>query len=211
MVSVTDEVASVFDFTFPYAIALLACIFLVSSGVKMIEREQFVASLQQLDMLPKKAVLPVSRILPLAELSIVLSLVLGERWSVLVGAGASLVLLLLFNAVAGVAIRRSKSDIECACFGPLSQDIFDARLIARNSLLSTVALFAISVLIMSPNVNSMIFARSDIVFILLPVCAAFPLYTLSIYFLSHREYYQRPPDFRLISPEALVRGERQEG
>lgn len=211
MLSVTDEVFSAFDFTFPYAIALLACIFLVSSGVKMIRREQFVASLQQLDMLPKKAILPVSRILPLTELSIVLSLVLGERWSVLIGAGASLVLLLLFNAVAGVAIRRNKSEIECACFGPLSQDIFDARLIARNSLLAIVAIFAVSMLIMSPNVNSMVFTRSDIVFILLPVCAAFPLYALSSHFLSHREYYQRPPVLRLISPEALTRVERQEG
>ena len=176
----------------PYAIAFLGGVFVVSGVSKIVARERFSQSLRQLGLVPEGVVPLVSILLPVGELGIALLLFLGRPWSLRIGAAACLILLLLFIAVALFAIRRGKTDVECACFGPLSQSTFGAELIVRNTVLSVLALYVVTLPSDLSTPSELLLNWHNIVPITLPMLAIFPVHALSRYFLTNRDYYARP-------------------
>ncbi len=176
----------------PYIVALLGGVFFVSGVSKIVARERFSQSLRELGLVHGRVETVVRTLLPISEIGIAFLLFLTRPWSLRVGAAACLVFLLLFIAVALFAIRRGKTGVECACFGPLSHSTFGAALIVRNTVLSVLALYvaALSAVLSTPS--EPLLNWHNIVPIILPMLAIFPVYALSRYFLANSDYYARP-------------------
>ncbi len=176
----------------PYIVAFLGGVFFVSGVSKIVAREHFSQSLRQLGLVRGRAETVVRTLLPTSEIGVAFLLFLTRPWSLRIGAAACLVFLLLFIAVALFAIRRGKTDVECACFGPLSHSTFGAALIVRNTVLSVLALYVVALPAVHSTASKPLLNWHNIVPIILPMLAIFPVHALSRYFLANRDFYARP-------------------
>lgn len=176
----------------PYMVALLGGVFFVSGVSKIVSREHFSQSLRELGLVRGRVETAVRTLLPGSEIGVAFLLFLSRPWSLRIGAAACLVFLLLFIAVALFAIRRGKTDVECACFGPLSHGTFGTALIVRNTMLSVLALYVIALPAVLSTPSEPLLNWHNIVPIILPMLAIFPVHALSRYFLANRDYYARP-------------------
>jgi uncharacterized membrane protein len=117
--------------------AILALVFLTGAWSKLRARATFEGVVYNYRLLPESAVLPVSYLLPLAELAVGLGLVYAPtRPSAAIGA---LLLLAMFTVAIAINLARGRREIDCGCFSAVLKQRLSGGLIVRNVVLMGVA------------------------------------------------------------------------
>lgn len=182
------------EFALDFILVFLASLFFISGFLKLVSQKQFSNTLQALGIIPQKYISLLGVVLPITEILLAILIMLGSRWSMIVGLITSFFLLSVFNVVTLHLIRQGQVNIKCSCFGPFSHSTFDRELIIRNACLSILVLFVL----MAPafdliKIESRTF--NNLLPILFPVIGAYPVYALSRYFLTHRDYFYLPSSY----------------
>jgi hypothetical protein len=92
---------------------LLACIFLYSGVVKLIDPQSFATVIAGYGLLPKALLFPVALVLPILEVVAGIGVMFAVRGSLAIITG----MLVLFMVVLAYGISLGL-DIDCGCFGP---------------------------------------------------------------------------------------------
>jgi peroxiredoxin len=121
---------------------ILAGLFVLSSGAKLMDRERFRKSLRDFGV-PAQRTRLLSWLVPLSELTAAVLLVTSPS----VGAIAALILLLIFTGGVSYNLVLGRQP-ECSCFGQIGSSAISAQTIVRNALL---ALLAAVLVIESPS------------------------------------------------------------
>ncbi len=116
---------------------VLAAVFLVSGGAKLLDRRGSRQAIQDFG-LPAALAAPFGILLPCVELIVAATLLIRRiAWY---GALSALLLLLLFIAGIGINMARGRAP-DCHCFGQLHSEPIGWRTLVRNGLLAAVAGF----------------------------------------------------------------------
>src|SRR5262249_52942081 len=108
-------------------------VFLVSGMAKLLGLQTFRFGLQLLPFMTSPVATVVSIGVPLAELAVAIGLFLNQARAQY----ASIVMLVLFSAVAGLAVLMGRQ-VPCGCFGQLDGQTLSVRTVLRNGLLILV-------------------------------------------------------------------------
>lgn len=117
--------------------ALLVVVFAFAAAGKLVDREGARRALDGFRV-PRELVSPVSWLLPVAEFAV--AVVLLVQPVARVGAAAAAVLLALFMAGIGAAIRRGEAP-DCNCFGQIGSKPVGIPTLIRNAALAVPAVF----------------------------------------------------------------------
>ena len=115
----------------------LALVLLASGGAKLFDRRGTADGMRSLGI-PGRAAAVSAVVLPVVELCVGVGLIIPA--TSLVSAWCALGLFGVFTSAAVFAVARGK-DVSCHCFGRMGESRLDARALARNAGLTTVALF----------------------------------------------------------------------
>ncbi len=110
---------------------LLAGVFAVAGGIKLLDPTKTVAEFRQL-RLPAPAIL--ARAVPMAELATAFAIVVRPRF----GALPATIMLLGFTAVVAATLRSGRT-VSCGCLGALSRQPISGATMARNLVLMAMA------------------------------------------------------------------------
>lgn len=116
---------------------ILSIVFIVAATGKVLHADTFLASLR-LSHVPEPLVMPIRVILPIVEVILGATLVLGNGRSVQVSAMATAALLVIFSAWTLLAYVR-KPGLQCGCFGSGAGEI-GPRSVGRNTALLGLAI-----------------------------------------------------------------------
>jgi hypothetical protein len=117
--------------------AILVLVFLVGAWSKLRARETFEGVVYNYRLLPERAVLPASYLLPIAELVVGLGLAyVPTRPYAAIGA---VLLLAMFNVAIAVNLARGRREIDCGCLSSVLKQRLSGGLIARNVVLMGLA------------------------------------------------------------------------
>lgn len=117
---------------------LLAAILFVSALAKLLDRAAFAAAVADYAILPRRAGQVVAAVVPWAEVTIAVGLLLAGGW-VRVAALAGVLLLAAFGSAMGLNLRRGRV-LDCHCFGSLHREPIGRRTLARTVGLLVLAL-----------------------------------------------------------------------
>lgn len=96
--------------------AAIAILFLDAGIVKLRDLSFFRSTLKDYRLVPDWALVPVSVLMPIAELSIAVACIIpASRQS---GLAAAAALLILYAIAMGINLARGRSFIDCGCHGP---------------------------------------------------------------------------------------------
>jgi hypothetical protein len=111
---------------------LLAVLFATAAWHKASDSRRFTATLEAYRLLPSSLGKMAARVLPVAEVGVVASLLLPlYRWAALGAVG----LLALYSVAIAINLVRGRSEMDCGCFGPAAGVPLSGALVARNVLL----------------------------------------------------------------------------
>jgi len=120
----------------------LVLLFIVAAWHKVSDRFRFGATLRAYQLLPPWLLAPFAWLLPMAEASIALGLVVSStRNAAAFGAGA---LLFVYAGAIAVNLARGRREIDCGCFASSARVPLSNWLVARNAIL----IVAVCVLVM---------------------------------------------------------------
>ena len=117
---------------------VLAAVFAVAAWGKLTDRAGTRQAVRAFGV-PAPAAPAVAVLLPIAELTVAVLLVLHDA----VGAVGALVLLGVFSAAVGVSLARGRRP-DCHCFGQARAQPVSGRTLARNALLLLLAVFVLA-------------------------------------------------------------------
>jgi thiol-disulfide isomerase/thioredoxin/uncharacterized membrane protein YphA (DoxX/SURF4 family) len=117
--------------------ALLALVFLVSAVAKLLDRRASREAVAAFG-LPARLVRPIAYALPVVEL-LAGALLLGPHAESGLGARLTLTLLFAFSVAIGLSLRRG-DEVECRCFGALSDKPVGPASLVRNGFLAAAAM-----------------------------------------------------------------------
>lgn len=123
------------------ASAITVAVILASAATHKVRAPaRFAKQLEDYQLLPKVLLKPIARGLPLVEIGVAFALLVpASRSSAALLAAA---LLALYAAAIGINLWRGRADIDCGCSGPDQAQPLRPVLLARNSVLVTLALVA---------------------------------------------------------------------
>ena len=118
------------------ATLVLSLVFAAAAVSKIVAWGELEGVVRNFRVLPGVLVVPVTRVLPPAELALAVGLLVPATRS-LAAAGA-LVLLLAFTVAIGVNVARGRTDIDCGCFRSSLKQNLSWWLVVRNLVLAGV-------------------------------------------------------------------------
>jgi len=123
--------------------AVLALVFLPSGIGKLFRRAQFVSAVREYALLPRAVERPLAAVLPLLEITIGVSFIIGSgvQYSALI----STMLVVSFSVAIVITLRRGRI-LNCHCYGILGSGKIGQGTVARNALLVllSIALLAMA-------------------------------------------------------------------
>ncbi|CAN0454423.1 unnamed protein product, partial [Discosporangium mesarthrocarpum] len=135
----------------------LALLFFMAARHKMSAPQQFAAQLEAYELLPRALVAPVSRVLPLLEMTVVFLVLVPQTRAFAALLAAAL--LFVYGLAMAINMVRGRADIDCGCGG--QPQVLSAWLLLRNT-----ALIAGSCLLLAPTSDRAI-TLSDLLFLIL--------------------------------------------
>ncbi len=132
---------SFFDDT-PILFALrvvLALIFVTAAVGQMRHWDAFLGVLQNYKLLPKWALAPAQRLLPLAEFTVGIGFIAVPEVAAPIGSG----LLLVFAAAMAVNLKRGRAYIDCGCHQTTLSQKLRWALVVRNCILAALAVVTV--------------------------------------------------------------------
>ncbi len=116
-------------------VGALALILFAATWHKLSEPEVFAGALQAYELVPRWAVVPVARLLPLTEIAIGIGMLvpLARQFALL----ALALLLMVYTAAIGINILRGRRQIDCGCGG--EAQTLSWGLVVRNAVLAVAA------------------------------------------------------------------------
>ncbi|HZX17815.1 MAG TPA: MauE/DoxX family redox-associated membrane protein [Pseudomonas sp.] len=129
------------DPIFVIAAALAVAVILASAAThKLRAPARFANQLEAYQLLPQALVSPIARLLPLLEAGLAFALLVpAARHFAALGAAA---LLASYALAIGINLWRGRRDIDCGCAGPQQEQPIRPLLLARNTVLVSLALVA---------------------------------------------------------------------
>lgn len=129
------------DPIFVIAAALAVAVILASAAThKLRAPARFANQLEAYQLLPQAMVGPIARLLPLLEAGLAFALLVpAARHFAALGAAA---LLASYALAIGINLWRGRRDIDCGCAGPQQEQPIRPLLLARNTVLVSLALVA---------------------------------------------------------------------
>lgn len=129
-----------------------ALVLLVAGISKLGSRHEFTETVRNYDLLPEYLSVFAGRWIPVLEVMIGLSLLLGVLVSLTTFASAAL--FILFSIAVAVNLLRGRRNISCGCFGPQQNHHLTWILVARNMILAgLVALVGLDTLRAGDNAH----------------------------------------------------------
>lgn len=115
---------------------LLALLFAAAAWHKVSDPPRFESTLEAYRLLPSRLAKVVTKVLPVAEIAVSLSLLLPVyHWAAL----GAVALLVLYSVAITVNLARGRREIDCGCFGPAARVPLSGVLIVRNTMLIAAA------------------------------------------------------------------------
>lgn len=116
---------------------------------KLRDLARFGSTLDAYAILPQAMVSPLSRLMPMSELSLAVGLVLPFSRRAAATAGASV--LLIYMTAIGINLRRGRRELDCGCSGFGHEQPISPQLLIRNGIL---ALLSLGIAILPPAGSS---------------------------------------------------------
>lgn len=118
-------------------VCLLALVFLHGGTAKLTTRDEFQGVVTSYRLLPPAMVPAFAALLPFAEVSAGIAVVLPATR--LFGAGLAIALLLIFALAMAINLARGRTEIDCGCFKSGFRQTISGWLVGRNLLLAAGA------------------------------------------------------------------------
>lgn len=131
---------------------ILGLIFVPAGFIKALDTRSFLFTIQQLDLLPFPAILPVAIVVIACEICFGLTLLVGFQTRI--SAGLLAALLLSFVAVISFAMFHGKA-VDCGCFGSMASEPLGLGVLLRDILLIAGCLWLIVRNKINANDNSL--------------------------------------------------------
>jgi uncharacterized membrane protein len=123
------------------AIALVAAVFGWSGYAKLAGLETFQADLAAYQLVPPWAITPLSWFFPVVEIGLALAVLIPATRTE--ASWGLIALTLVFSAAVAINLLRGRRELDCGCFGGLSQHIGPQTLLRNAILLAGLTLIAL--------------------------------------------------------------------
>lgn len=132
-----------------FARAIVGFVLLVAGTMKLGNRHSLVGIVQGYRLLPETLAAVAAPLIPVAELAIGFTLLVGVLmpWSALIASG----LFLLFGGAVAINLFRGRRDIACGCFGATEAGHLTWGIVFRDASLAILAVLCIGQLETSPH------------------------------------------------------------